>query len=283
MAGKVRVSLTLNADVVGRIDRLVDGLYVRSRSEAVEEILSKFLEKEKTAVILCGGPDFLFKDTEIPRPLIKIKGKTIIERQVETLRKYGFSNIFVIGGQDIIKQVFDILKNGEGFGIKIAYFKESKPQGSAKVLEHLKKYIHSTFLVIPGDLVFDFDLGDMLDFHKEHKSMATIAVFTAFKTEHVSKELGAVFLKGSKVTKYVMPKTSEKLPETFIQSTLMLLFEPEILNYIPTGPVFWDLEKDLFPILLKESKLFAYPIHGLWFNVHNSKDVEDVKDVLDTE
>jgi len=54
MTGKVRVSLTLNSDVVGRIDRLVDGLYVRSRSEAVEEILSKFLEKEKTAVILCG-------------------------------------------------------------------------------------------------------------------------------------------------------------------------------------------------------------------------------------
>jgi NDP-sugar pyrophosphorylase family protein len=281
MANKTRVSLTIDEDVVGRLDQLVDGLYIRSRSEAVEQILSKFLEKEKTAIILCGGKEFVFKETGTPRPLVSVAGKTIIERSVERLREYNFSNIFIVGDQSVLKQIFELLKNGEGYGVRIAYFKESKPQGTAKVLEQLKKYIHSTFLVLPGDTIFDFDLDDMTLFHKENNAMTTVAVCAALRYGKERPKLGEVMMKGNRIIKYFMPKTEEETPKTHIKSTLMLLAEPEVLNYIPSKSVFWDLEEHLFPILINEKRLFAYPLQGNWYNIHSNKDLEEAKNFLE--
>jgi len=284
MGSKTRVSLTIDEDVIGRLDQLVDGLYIRSRSEAVEQILSKFLEKEKTAIILCGGKEFTFRETGIPRPLVSVAGKTIVERAVEKLREYNFSNIFIVGDQKVLKNIFELLKNGEGYGVKIAYFKESKPQGTAKVLEQLKKYLHSSFLVMPGDTVFDFDLDDMTLFHKEHKSIATVAVCAALRYGKDRPKLGEVMMKGNRVIKYLLPKLEEEGPsKTHIKSTFIFLLEPEVLSYIPSKATFWDLEKNLFPILINEKRMFAYPLQGNWYNIHSNKDLEEAKEFLEKE
>ena len=157
---KARTSFTIDADVVAKLDSLVDNIYYRSKSEAVEDILRKYFEKQNTAIILCGG-EFIVNGTDYYRPLVKIGEATVIERIISKLRVNNFRSILISGKTDLLKQIFSILKNGEGYGVDIKYIDDNNLKGSAKALERVKQYVGTTTLFVTGDAVFDIDLRDM--------------------------------------------------------------------------------------------------------------------------
>jgi NDP-sugar pyrophosphorylase family protein len=272
---KSRASFTIEANVLSKLDSVVDNITYKSKSEAVEDILRKFFDRQHTAVILCGG-NFLINDTDIYRPLAKIGNYTIIENTITALRLNGFTNIFVSGQTELLKNVFRLLRNGEGFGVDIKYVDDNTLNGSAKALERMKQYVGSTTLFVTGDAVLDLDLKDMLRFHAAHNSVASMAISTS--AESAGEISDKIVIKGNRVSSYErlnIPIKSKLVP------TSLFVFDKEIFKYIPPGDMEWDIKKDLLPLLAKDGLLYAYLYSGNWLNVKTKSDIESAKAFLE--
>lgn len=129
------------------------------------------------AVITAGGRGTRVASVNgsIPKPLLPIAGKPVLQHQVECLKRQGFDRVtFTIGYLgDMIRKYFG---DGSRFGVKIDYIREDAPLGTAGALYYLKGSLHEDFLLINGDLIFDVDLKRMLAFHKAHHAAATLLV-----------------------------------------------------------------------------------------------------------
>ena len=116
---KERVSLSIDSKIIEEVDSLVDGVIVRSRSDAVEKILKEHVIDRKSAVILVGGnPEKLFiKELGTYRPLVKVGKKRLIEDILLKCREAGFVNILIIGFSSIISKLYEVLGNGNKYGV----------------------------------------------------------------------------------------------------------------------------------------------------------------------
>ncbi len=128
------------------------------------------------AVVMAGGKGTriasLSKD--LPKPMLPLSGKPILEREIEVLRQEGFSDIVLVVGHlsDAIKNHFG---DGTAFGVHITYCEEKEPLGTAGALALLKDTLAGDdFLLLNGDLLFDVDLGRFLAHHRERGGVATI-------------------------------------------------------------------------------------------------------------
>ena len=129
--------------------------------------------------------------------------------------------------------------------------------GTAGPLKLAKKLIKGPFIACNADELKDIDLTDMFIFHKENKALGTIALTSV---EDTSK-YGVAKIAGNKILDFVEKPAKEKAPSNFINSGLYIL-EPEVIDQIPEG--FAMLEKEVFPKLAKNGKLFGYPFSGYW-------------------
>jgi NDP-sugar pyrophosphorylase family protein len=273
---KARASFTIEADVLAKLDSVVDNITYKSKSDAVEDILRKFFEKQHTAIVLCGG-NFTLNGTDQYKPLLRIGNTTIIESIVNKLRLNGFRNIMISGQTALLKDIFQILRNGEGYGSDIKYIDDNTMKGSARALERVKQYVGSTTLFVPGDVLFDIDLKDMVRFHSAHNSVASVAVSASVNhQEEVNDKLD---IKGNKIVEYErlpLPVPSKLVP------TSIFLFDKAIFKYIPPGDMEWDVRKDLLPLLAKDGLLYGYVYNGQWMRIRTREDVEKAKSFTDT-
>ena len=125
------------------------------------------------AVIMAGGKGTRISSItqdEIPKSMLKVGGKPILEHQINSLKKSNIDEIILIIGHlgDKIKEYF---KDGENFNIKIKYIKEdeNKPLGTAGSLYYLKNEIKDDFILIFGDVFLSVDFNKMINVHKENK------------------------------------------------------------------------------------------------------------------
>lgn len=110
-------------------------------------------------------------DSNVPKPMLRICGKPILEWEIENLKKYSLTDITIVIGHlgDIIKDYFG---DGTKFGVNIDYYTEEEPMGTAGAL--FKLDLKEDFLLLCGDLIMDVDFTRFISFHKENKSLATI-------------------------------------------------------------------------------------------------------------
>ena len=129
------------------------------------------------AVITAGGKGTRVASVNhsIPKPLLPIAGKPVLQHQIECLKRQGIEQItFTIGYMgEMIREYFG---DGSRFGVKIDYIQENVPLGTAGALYYLKNSIRDDFFLINGDLIFDVDLKRMLAFHRVHHATATLLV-----------------------------------------------------------------------------------------------------------
>jgi len=210
------------------------------------------------AVILAGGKGTrLYPITyEIPKPLLPIKKKPIMNYLVDLFLKAGVKEIGVLISQDFEKD-FDWWKKRYYPKKKIKFFKEKKPLGTLGGLYYLKKWIgkHDFFLT-NGDELKKIDLKKMESFHKKTGKIATIALIKVKNPQ----DYGVVVCRNGIVDKFLeKPKNP---PSKYINSGLYM-FSPEIFGYHP-GPKFSMIEKDLFPKLAKKGDLAGFKFQGEW-------------------
>ncbi|MBC7073889.1 NTP transferase domain-containing protein [Candidatus Parcubacteria bacterium] len=263
MAKKIRITVTLDPQTVERIDKLIDGEKIRSRSHAIEFFLSQNLKpKIEQAVILAGGKGVRWRPLtyQIPKALIPIKGKPILEIIIESLKNYSIKKIFVVIGTlgEKIKEYFG---DGKKLGVKIYYVQDKKQKGTAPALKSVENFIKKeTFLLWYVDELAEIDLSDFVNFHFEHKGIATMAISSISDP----KGYGIVKMKGPKIVEFTEKPKKEKI-KSYLVNAGIFVFEPEIFNYILPSTL--SLEKEVFPKLVKEKKLFGYFFGGKWFDI----------------
>ncbi len=271
---KVRISLSLNEGVVGRIDKLTDGIRNKSRSDTIEKILNNYLSERRTCVILAGGsPDSLkLSGTDIFRPLVKINGGSLIEHIIRNVRRTNYNDIIIVGSQLVLSKIYEVIGNGRSLGVGINYVEEEKPLGSAKTLERVKDFVKSDFLLVACDNFFDFDLNNLTRFHESHDGAATLVLF-AKQDEDWSKS-STIIMDGMRIIEYEnMPSN----PKSNLKAAFIGILSPKVFDYIPSGDINWSLQDNIFPVLAREGRLFGYMIPSEWVNIHSLKDLERIR------
>jgi len=214
--------------------------------------------KNIKAVILDGGLGTrLYPITyEIPKPLLPIKKKPIINYLVDLFFEQGIKEIAVLISKDF-EQDFIWWKKRYYPKKKIKFFKEKKPLGTLGGLSYLKKWISkNSFFFTNGDELKNIDLKKMKAFHQKKGVLATIALVKVKNPQ----DYGVVICKNGIVQKFLeKPKNP---PTKYINSGLYI-FSPGIFNY-HSGPKFSMIETNLFPKLAKEKKLAGFKFNGKW-------------------
>lgn len=235
------------------------------------------------AMILAGGKGTRVRpitDT-LPKPMIPIVGRPLMEFLIDLLKQHGFDQIIVSTSylSDAIESYF---REGTRFGVQIGYSFEGHHEdgrpvpeglgsaGGLKKIQEFSGFFDETFAVLCGDAIIDLDLTAALAFHRERKAMATI----------VLKDLPR-----SQVGHYGVVKTApdgrilqfqeKPAPDEAISTTIntgIYFFEPAILELIPAGTVF-DLGSQLFPLLAER----GLPFYGValpfsWIDIGSTPD-----------
>ena len=131
------------------------------------------------AVIMAGGKGTRLAELtrdEIPKPMVELAGKPLLLWQIERLKENGIQDILLVIGH-LGSVIRDYFGDGSRFGVKIRYFEEKEPLGTAGSFYYLKDLIRDEeFLMMSGDLMFDIDFDRMVQFHREKKAAATLFV-----------------------------------------------------------------------------------------------------------
>lgn len=135
------------------------------------------MKKIDVAVIMAGGKGSRLRsitNDEIPKPMVPVDGKPLLEYQVEALKEYGIKKIIMIVGH-LGEKIMDHFKDGKNFGVDIDYIVEKEPLGTAGAFYYLKdKTDAKDFLLVFGDVFFDIDFDRMEDFHFKNAALTTL-------------------------------------------------------------------------------------------------------------
>ncbi|MBD2314350.1 NTP transferase domain-containing protein [Desertifilum sp. FACHB-1129] len=217
------------------------------------------------AVLMAGGSGTRLRPLTcaLPKPMVPILNRPIAEHIVHLLRRHQITEI--IATLHYLPDVMrDYFQDGSDFGVQMTYaVEEDQPLGTAGCVKNIAELLDSTFLVISGDSITDFDLSSAIAFHKEKGSKATLVLARVPNPI----EFGVVITdENYKIKRFLeKPSTSEIFSDTVNTGTYIL--EPEVLKYLPENQE-CDFSKDLFPLLLeKDEPMYGYVADGYWCDV----------------
>lgn len=208
------------------------------------------------AVILAAGLGTRMQKSfpNIPKVMIPIGGKPLLERSILHLKKYGFDEIY-INLHYLPYKIKNYFGNGKKFGVKIIYSFEPQILGTAGALVNFKKYLTETFLVLYGDVFTILNLEKFLNFHRVKKGQATLLVHT---TNHPEDSDLVKVNKEGRIVKFYLKPHKKPVADTDLSSAAIYDLEPEVLKFLP-NKFSTDFLHDFFPILLKKDlKLYGY-------------------------
>lgn len=202
------------------------------------------------AIILAGGFGTRLKEVirDVPKPMAMIAGKPFLEHQIHTLKEQDITDI-ILAVHYMPEKIKSYFGDGRRFGVDITYSEEEIPLGTAGAIKRAERYIDDTFFVLNGDSYSKINLEKFLDFHKAKRSTATISL-TKIKD---SSQYGSVILKENKISNF---NEKTELGEGLINSGVYI-FEPIIFDSINADKQI-SLEKEIFPKLVQENKLYGY-------------------------
>ncbi len=265
---RVRLTITLKKDVIKSVDKSIDGVRIRNRSHAIEYLLTKAIGPQVAKVfILAGGYGIKMRPFtyEMPKPMIPVHGRPILEHIIENLREQGFRDLIVLVGYkgNKIKEYFG---DGSKFGVHINYVEEKKPSGTAGPLRINKNLLgKNPFVMYYGDVLAKIDLHELIDYHLENKGLATLSLSSV----EDPSAFGSVKLRGARVIGIDEKPKKADYNSRLVNAGIHII-DPKLIDYVPRNG-FIMLEKDVFPKLAKEGKIFGYPFEGQWFDVSTPK------------
>lgn len=267
-----RLTITLRRDLLKQVDRTVDGRRIRNRSHAIEFLLSSSLTPEVSrAIILAGGAGVKMRPftLEMPKSMIPIRGRPIVEHILDLLRNADIRNVTILVGPlgDKIRNYFG---DGSSFGMKISYVQEGKRSGTAGGLRKAADPSSGEpLLLIYGDVLAEIDLKDMLEYHRDIGALATLAVTSV----HKATDWGVVRLHGTRIVSFD-EKPKNHIGQSHLVNAGVAVVEPKLLDQIPNKS-FSMLERDVFPKLARAGQLCGYLFEGQWYDIANPEIYEE--------
>ncbi len=223
------------------------------------------------AVILAGGAGTRMRPLTyvVPKVLLPIAGKPLLERTMVYLRSYGITE-FVVCVAYLKKQIIDALGDGASLGVRIEYAAADSPLGTAGQLKTAERFIEGTFLAMNGDIVTSLNIGNLLETHRRLGGVGTLAL----KKYDVKMPYGFI----TTGERGVITKFEEKPTLSFMANAGVYALETEIFKKIPVGRAS-SLETEVFPLLIANGmQLNSFFEDADWADVGSMTDFERVND-----
>jgi len=229
----------------------------------------------------------------IPKPLIPILQKPVMEFLLELLRNHGFDQIMV-NVSHLAGEIESYFRDGQRFGVQIAYSFEGcivegelvgeaiGSAGGIRRIQDFNRFFDDTFVVLCGDALIDLDLTAAIKWHREKKALATV-ITKKVPRESVSS-YGVVVTDSEGKIKSFQEKPSVETALSNEINTGIYIFEPEVIDYIPSNQVY-DIGSELFPKLVEMgAPFYAVPMDFEWVDIGKVPDYWDaIRGVLSGE
>lgn len=232
------------------------------------EILDELLQPDplsNVVVLLAGGKGTRLRPIteDIPKPLVQVGDRPILERIVETLRDHGFRNFWMALNYKghMIQEHFG---DGSAFDVSVQYLDEAEPLGTAGALGLLPEAPTEPFLVMNGDLLTAVNPRNLLDFHRKRGAAATMCV----REFDFQVPYGVVDLDG-----HTFLGVDEKPVQRFFVNAGIYALSPSVLDLVPAGePLNMT---DLFErIKARGDEAAVFPVREYWLDIGQLKDLE---------
>lgn len=244
--------------------------YILPKKDQVDPV------RPNKVVILAGGLGTRLRPltNDCPKPLLKLNSKPILERIVESLKGQGFRHFFFAVNYKA-KMLQDYFKDGSHFGVKISYLIEKEPLGTAGALSLLPESTDgSPVVVMNGDILTKVDLSNVLKFHSEHKSRATMCVN---EYEH-RVPYGVVHIGNN----YEIQDIEEKPSINLLVNAGIYVINPDLLQLIPKNHYF-DMPSLFEAVKVKQFQTAVYPLKEYWLDIGNKDDFERAQEEVSHE
>lgn len=212
----------------------------------------------------------------IPKPLIPILQKPVMEFLLELLRQHGFDQIMV-NVSHLAHEIEGYFRDGQRFGVNIGYSFEGRivegklvgealgSAGGIKKIQDFNTFFDDTFVVMCGDALIDLDLTKALEYHRQHGAIATVVTKSVPK-EDVSSYGVVVTDPDGRIKSFQEKPSVEEALSTEI-NTGIYIFEPEIIDYIPPNQKY-DIGGELFPKLVEmKAPFYAVSMDFEWVDI----------------
>lgn len=222
------------------------------------------------AVILAGGLGTRMRPfTEvIPKPLLPIGEKALLEIQIEYLKSYGFDTIFLCTyyKSEYIRNFFG---DGSRYGVTLSIVKEDKPLGTAGPIKLIGDRLDSPFILINGDILTWLNICTMYAFALEHPSLLTIST----KELITKSQFGRIVFDGD----YVAGIEEKQDVKTVIFAGICVI-KPELLTVIPDN-VYYGMDTLVTTMINRKMPISHYPIKEKWLDIGRPDDYEKAQQI----
>lgn len=225
--------------------------------------------ENKSAIILSGGLGTRLKPftNAIPKPLLPIGEKAVLEIQIERLAKSGFKNIYLATNykSDYIEGFFG---DGSRYGVNLVISKEKVPLGTAGPIKLLERNINSPFLVMNGDILTLLDFSEIYKYACENESIFTAGI----KKIIMPYAFGNIFFEGDIITKI------EEKPDIITYALAgIYVMKPEIFDYIPEEK-YYGIDELIQDLLNKREVVNKFEIKDYWLDIGRIDDYEKAQE-----
>jgi dTDP-glucose pyrophosphorylase len=239
--------------------------------EILDELISKEIKLNKVVLMVGGLGTRLRPLTEnIPKPMLKVGNKPILQTIVEKFSLYGYKNIVMCVNYKL-NIIQDYFGDGSKFGVNIDYILEDKRLGTAGGLGLIDEKLTEPFFVMNADLLTNVNFDHLYDFHVTNNSMATMCVQDYdFKVPY-----GVVNVENTKIL-----SIKEKPTQKYFVNAGIYMLSPDCLKYIPQNQ-FYDMPT-LFEKLISENEnVISFPLREYWLDIGHIDEYEKANEEFD--
>ena len=221
------------------------------------------------AFILCGGLGTRLRPYtyELPKPMLQIGGKPILQHVIEHLKENGIIDIVITAGY-LHEKISDYFRDGKKFGVKMEYSIEKEALNTAGSIRDYAGKLNEPFIVLMGDAITNINLRKLVEMRKKTGAIATVVVMKhKTKVHYGVAETNNGFITGFQ----------EKPELEHYINTGMYAFDPRIFEFIGEKE---DFAKNVFPRLLeKGEKIAAFKVEeGVWMDIGRKEEYDKLKD-----
>ena len=243
-------------------------LPIVDKNNRIMDIL--FLDKavsnnDNLVVLMVGGLGTRLRPltNDIPKPMLQVGGKPILETIIEGFKQYGFTN-FILSVNYKKEVIQNYFQNGQAFDVNISYIEESKRMGTAGALSLLPTKPLKPFFVMNGDLLTQVNFEQLMHYHMDNHSLATMCV----REYEYQIPYGVIETDGVNLVSI----KEKPVHKSFVNAGIYVL-SPEVLDYIPKNQ-FYDMPELFQKLLGEEKKTTVFPIREYWLDIGRMDDFE---------
>ncbi|MCT4605058.1 MAG: nucleotidyltransferase family protein [Marinisporobacter sp.] len=230
----------------------------------VNDILVKN-KKDNWAVVMAGGLGTRLRPLtyEVPKPMLKVGDRPILEIIIEQLSMYGFKNILLTVNYkaQIIESYF---RDGKDFDVNIEYIHEKKRLGTAGALKIAKQYLDDPFIMMNGDLLTKLNFEQLLEYHKKNEFDITVGS----KKYDIEIPYGVLDIHETSVV-----GLKEKPKMNFFINSGIYCINPKLIEYIPNNE-YYNITDLIDEVMKKDYHVGSFPIREYWLDIGQIPDYE---------